>query len=107
MASYYYADEDLAEDHARELSEDRLATRYGEVESVIRKRYLNEYGYREVLHTAHILQENVECYLCEHPAVFFDEEAYRLAWVARQTLFDLYQRLGKLEYDVGEKDESP
>jgi hypothetical protein len=66
----------------------------------LKTRYLSPLGYREAVHVAWMLCENVETYLMDHPCVFLDDEAFILADQAQQALFDLYQRLALLEDPV-------
>lgn len=75
-----------------------MPEKYGKPDiAAVEEQYANAVGYREALHTAFIFHENVEHYLSEHPCVVFDDEAYRLARLAGELLFELYQRLGRLE----------
>ena len=69
---------------------------FGESEGELMFRFLNPVGQHEAQDRAFIAQEHVETYLCDHPFVIFDPESWRLAKIASQCLFDLYQRLGNV-----------
>src|SRR5438132_12351474 len=56
---------------------------------------LQNHGCHEARHMALIFGEMVEVYLCDHPAVKGQPEWLALADKASETLFDLYQAIGR------------
>lgn len=67
----------------------------------IRRRYECELGAREAVHVAFMMEENVDAYLCAHPVVALDREAYGFAHAAATALFNLYQRISTIEESFG------
>jgi hypothetical protein len=101
----YYTEEEIEETRVEEIPRkvDKMDATLGE----IRNQYLNEIGYQESLHTSHIIREMVESYLLEHPTIIFDQLAYQHAFNAHTALFNLYQRIGYLQYQKQNPTETP
>ena len=59
----------------------------------LEERFINEIGEHEAMDRAFIQAENVGVYLVDHPLVALDPESYKLAIVAQNALFSLYQRI--------------
>lgn len=94
---------EISSDREKEL--EKLPEKFGESLEEVKERFLNEVGYREALHTAHLLGENVYNYLVEHPCIIFDEKSFWLANIAAMVLFELYQRIGQLDYELSEQED--
>jgi hypothetical protein len=52
------------------------------------------FSYHEALDRASLVMEMLTTHVLEHPAVILDQEAYTLARLVHETLFNLYQNLG-------------
>lgn len=52
------------------------------------------FGYHEALHTASIMVDNVDRFLCSHPSIVRDAFLYEKAYRAFTALYELYQALG-------------
>jgi hypothetical protein len=66
---------------------------FGDEGEVKRRFGKGSFGAHEAADRASILMENVESYLLTHPTVELNERAFKLAYLANQFLFEVYQVL--------------
>ena len=77
-----------------------LEEAFGEPLEDIKKRFNNEFGKHEAMDRAFLMSENIQLFLVEHPYVIFRPEAYKLAFQASELLAQLYQVLGRSDYNA-------
>lgn len=72
---------------------------YGEELEEIRKRFNNEIGRHEALDRSFMISENIESFLVDNPYIIFRPECYRLAFQAQELLIELYQAVGRSDFN--------
>ena len=91
--------EDLLIEAERFADLKEVKEKFNESESELIFRFLNQIGQHEAQDRAFIAHEHVENYLCDHPFVILDQESWRLAKIASQSLFELYQRISNVKLE--------
>lgn len=95
-----YTEEEIDEARKDELA--RLPERYGSVEAA-EEQFINVTGIHEVMHLVYVLCETFENYALTSPVCVLNPTAWRIGHDAHVALFNLYQALGRIEYDLMEK----
>lgn len=86
--------EDISESEELRLETLKKAREnFEEEDDDLKKRFINEIGCHEAMDRAFVQAENVETYLVNHPLIALDPESYKLALVAQNALYSLYQRI--------------
>lgn len=66
----------------------------------LKRRFLNEIGYHEVLDRTYMMQEMWYQFIVENPAVALNKDLFNQAYKIHQSMMDVYQKAGSLQCEV-------
>jgi len=83
----------------RQESLRRLPAIYGDLLDDVKKQFNTEFGRHEALDRSFMISSNIQDFLTDHPYIVFRPECYKLAFQANELMMELYQVIGRSDFN--------